>query len=74
MPPASIKGIGLRMVPAPSRKGDPHDIEGKTMKETTGKLYSILPDGRALIATTLPEGTDDEVRVLWPDMDEITPE
>ena len=62
------------MVPVPSRKGDPHDIEGKTMKETTGKVYSILPDGRALIATALPDGTEDEVRVLWPDKDEITPE
>jgi hypothetical protein len=44
------------------------------MKETQGRVYSILPDGRALIATALPDGTDDEVRVLWPDKDEITPE
>lgn len=44
------------------------------MKETQGRIYSILPDGRALIATVLPDDTDDEVRVLWPDKDEITPD
>ena len=44
------------------------------MKETQGRIYSILPDGRALIATALPEGTDDEVRVLWSDREEISAE
>ena len=44
------------------------------MKQTDGSLYSILPDGRALIVTSLPEGCADEVRVYWPDSEEITPD
>lgn len=42
------------------------------MKESTGTLYSILPDGRALIAAPMPENVQDTVRVLWPDTEEIT--
>ena len=42
------------------------------MKETQGSVYSILPDGRALIATALPDNTDNEVRVLWSDREEIS--
>ena len=44
------------------------------MKESTGTLYGMLPDGRALIAAPLPEAVQDEVRVLWHDNEEITPE
>lgn len=44
------------------------------MKESTGTLYGILPDGRALIAAALPEDVRDDVRVLWPDREEITAE
>ena len=44
------------------------------MKESRGTLYSILSDGRALIAAPMPENVQDEVRVLWPDTEEITPE
>lgn len=44
------------------------------MKESTGTLYGMLPDGRALIAAPLPEAVQDTVRVLWPDSEEITPE
>ena len=44
------------------------------MKESAGRLYSILPDGRALIAAPMPENVQDDVRVLWPDREEITPE
>ena len=44
------------------------------MKETSGRVAQVLPGGRALIETTLPEDTDDEVRILWADRDEITPE
>lgn len=44
------------------------------MKESAGTLYSILPDGRALIAAPMPENVQDTVRVLWPDTEEITPE
>lgn len=44
------------------------------MKESTGTLYGMLPDGRALIAAPLPEQVQDTVRVLWPDNEEITPE
>ena len=42
------------------------------MKESTGTLYSILPDGRALIAAPMPEEVQDEVRILWHDRDGIT--
>lgn len=42
------------------------------MKITDGKYYSILPDGRALIATPMPDNVDEEVRVFWPDRDEIS--
>lgn len=34
----------------------------------------MTQDGRALIAAPLPDDVDDEVRVLWPDKEEITPE
>lgn len=44
------------------------------MKESSGTLYSILPDGRALIAAPMPENVQDTVRVLWPDTEEITPD
>ena len=44
------------------------------MKETSGRVAQVLPGGRVLIETVLPEDTDDEVRVLWADRDEITPE
>jgi len=44
------------------------------MKQTDGKVYSIMPDGRALIITSIPEGTADDVRVFWPDREEITAE
>ena len=44
------------------------------MKESAGTLYSILPDGRALIAAPRPEAVQDTVRVLWPDTEEITPD
>lgn len=44
------------------------------MKESAGTLYSILPDGRALIAAPMPENVQDTVRVLWPDTEEITPD
>jgi hypothetical protein len=44
------------------------------MTESTGTYYSTLPDGRVLLACTLPEQADGtEARVLWPDRDEITP-
>ena len=42
------------------------------MKESAGTLYGILPDGRALIAAVLPEDVRDDVRILWPDREEIT--
>lgn len=44
------------------------------MKETQGRVAQVLPGGRVMIETVLPEDTDDEVRVLWADRDEITPE
>lgn len=44
------------------------------MKESIGRLYGMTPDGRALIAAPMPDDADDEVRVLWPDREEITPE
>lgn len=44
------------------------------MKETSGRVAQVLPGGRVLIETALPDDTDDEVRVLWADRDEITPE
>lgn len=44
------------------------------MKESQGRLYGMTPDGRALIATAMPDDVDEEVRVLWPDREEITPE
>lgn len=44
------------------------------MKESIGRLYGMLPDGKALIACAMPDDVDDEVRVLWPDKDMITPE
>lgn len=42
------------------------------MKESSGKLYGMLPDGRALIAAALPEDVDDEVRVMWSDREGIS--
>lgn len=44
------------------------------MKTTDGKVAQVLPGGQAMIVTALPEDVDDEVRVFWPDKDEITPE
>lgn len=45
------------------------------MIETTGQLYDVLPDGRVLIATPLPEGGSVEtLRLLWDDPEEITAE
>lgn len=42
------------------------------MKESSGTLYGMLPDGRALIAAPMPEEVQDEVRILWHDRDGIT--
>ena len=43
------------------------------MTESSGTYYSTLPDGRVLLACTLPDGADEtEARVLWQDRDEIT--
>lgn len=44
------------------------------MKQTDGRIHTILPGGRVLIETALPDGCADEVRVLWPDSEEITPD
>lgn len=45
------------------------------MTESLGRYYDTLPDGRILLAVTLPDGADgDEARVLFPDRDEITPD
>lgn len=44
------------------------------MKESVGRLHGMLPGGVALVAAPMPDGVDDEVRVLWPDREEITPE
>lgn len=45
------------------------------MKESCGTYYSTLPDGRVLLACTLPDGADEtEARVLWQDQDEISSE
>ena len=45
------------------------------MTESQGTYYSTLPDGRVLVACTLPEGADEtEARVLWQDRDTITRE
>lgn len=44
------------------------------MTESQGTYYSTLPDGRVLLACTLPDGADaEEARVLWQDQEEITP-
>lgn len=43
------------------------------MTESSGTYYSTLPDGRVLLACTLPEGADETgARVLFQDRDEIT--
>ena len=43
------------------------------MKETHGTFYDVLPDGRVLIASPMPDGADImEVRLLWQDEDGIT--
>ena len=43
------------------------------MKQTYGTYHDILPDGRVLIATTIPDGVDEsEVRIMWQDQEEIT--
>lgn len=43
------------------------------MQTTYGTYYDTLPDGRALIASPLPDGADiQEVRLLWQDQEEIT--
>ena len=44
------------------------------MKITNGRIKDILPDGRVLIVTTMPYNVADEVRVFWPDRDEISGE
>ena len=44
------------------------------MKESVGRLKEVLPGGKALIEAPMPEDVGDEVRVLWPDREEITPE
>lgn len=44
------------------------------MKESIGRLHGMLPGGVALVAAPMPDDVDDEVRVLWPDREEITPE
>ena len=43
------------------------------MKETTGRYYDTLPDGRVLIVSPIPDEVDETgVRVLWSDREEIT--
>ena len=42
------------------------------MKITDGTYYDLLPDGRVLIATTMPDSVAEDVRVFWPDRDEIS--
>jgi len=45
------------------------------MTESSGTYYSTLPDGRVLLACTLPDGADEtEARVLWQDREEISGE
>jgi len=44
------------------------------MKQTDGRIREILPGGRVLIETALPDGCADEVRVFWSDSEEITPD
>lgn len=44
------------------------------MKQTDGRIHMVLPGGRVLIETALPEGCADDVRVFWPDAEEITPD
>ena len=45
------------------------------MKETTGRYYDTLPDGRVLIVSPIPDEVDETgVRVLWSDREEITAE
>lgn len=45
------------------------------MTEARGRYYDSLPDGRILLAVTLPDGAEaDECRVLFADRDEITPD
>ena len=44
------------------------------MKITDGRVMDMMQDGRVLIATAMPEDVADEVRVWWPDRDEITPD
>ena len=45
------------------------------MIETQGTFYDFLPDGRALVATYLPEGASfDTLRLLWDDPEAITAE
>ena len=45
------------------------------MTQTEGRYYDTLPDGRVLIAATLPEGADvEDCRVIFSDMDGITAE
>lgn len=43
------------------------------MITTTGQIYDILPDGRALIASPLPDKADEnDVRLIWYEADHIT--
>ena len=44
------------------------------MKETQGRVAQILPGGRVLIETVIPDDTDDKVRVFWSDREEISAE
>lgn len=42
------------------------------MKITDGQFYDLLPDGRALIVSPMPESVSEDVRVFWPDADGIS--
>lgn len=45
------------------------------MTESLGRYYDTLPDGRILLAVTLPDGADEtEARVLFQDREEISAE
>lgn len=67
------KDTGLpRLLPPPGK--ETHlDKWVAGMKITDGNVYGMLPDGRALVATMLPDDTDTAVRVFWSDKQKITP-
>ena len=44
------------------------------MKITDGRVMDLTQDGRVMIVTTMPEDVAEDVRVFWPDRDEITPD